>query len=137
MVARSDRRLDAWHKSIGLAEAVYRLSAAFPSDERFGLTAQIRRAVVSVLANIAEGYGRTARGDYIQHLAIARGSLLEVETHLTLCVRLKLMRRSDAVSAWHFAEEVAAMLTSLIRSLQTDRINTRRATRGPRTSALP
>lgn len=130
MAQRSYRKLEVWHKAMELAEAVYRVSADFPVDERFGLTSQMRRAAVSIPANIAEGYGRAARGDYVQHLAIARGSLLELETQLALAVRLKLARRTDAVPVWRLAETVGGMLTRLIQSL-------RGATPGPRRATPP
>src|SRR4051794_13107943 len=81
MAIRTYRQLDVWQRAIELTEEVYRLAAQFPTTERYGLTSQIQRAAVSIAANIAGGYGRTARGDYLQHLSIARGSLMEVETH--------------------------------------------------------
>ena len=74
-----------------LAEACYRLTANFPKDETFGLTSQLRRASVSVPANIAEGYGRDSRGSYTQFLKIAQGSLKELETHVLLAERLGLV----------------------------------------------
>jgi four helix bundle protein len=75
------KELEVWRKSVGLALATYKMTAAFPASERFGLTAQIRRAATSIPANIAEGWGRGTTKEDIHFLLIARGSLMEVETH--------------------------------------------------------
>ena len=85
---KSFRDLIAWQKSMDLCKAIYALSSLFPDSERFGLTAQIRRAAVSVPSNIAEGYGRNRTHDYMRFLDIARGSLCEVETQLMLAKEL-------------------------------------------------
>lgn len=118
MALRSYRELEVWEKSMSLVEAIYRLARNLPSDERFGLTSQIQRAAVSIPANIAEGYGRTHRGDYLRHLSIARGSLMEVETHLQLVVRLKFISRQQALDSWKLSQSVGQMLTRLIASLR-------------------
>ncbi len=75
---------------MNLAEACYRITKAFPKEETYGMNAQIRRAAVSIPANIAEGYGRGSRGEYRQFLYIAQGSLKELETHLLLAQRVEL-----------------------------------------------
>ena len=85
---RSYRDLRVWQEGMSLAEICYGLTKPFPKDELFGMTSQIRRAASSVPANIAEGYGRDSKGDYIQFLRISQGSLKEVETHLILCTRV-------------------------------------------------
>jgi four helix bundle protein len=121
--------LDVWQRAIELTEAVYLLTSKFPAAERYGLTTQIQRAAVSVAANIAEGYGRSHRGDYLHHLSIARGSLMEVETHLTLAARLKLVSRGDVITAWKLSQQVGQMLTKLIASLRPE---TRHPTPEPR-----
>ena len=76
----SYRDLDVWKVSILLIAEAYRVTAKLPPDERFGLTAQIRRSAVSIACNIAEGYGRATRGEYLNQLSVARGSLNELET---------------------------------------------------------
>ena len=91
MTIKSYQELTVWQKSMDLVEAIYLLAKKFPKEETFGLTSQIKRAVVSIPANIAEGYGRTHRGDYLHHLSIARGSLMEVETHLAIALRLNYL----------------------------------------------
>jgi four helix bundle protein len=112
------RDLDVWRVSMDLCEQVYLLSANFPGDERFGLTSQVRRASVSVPSNIAEGYGRIHRAEYIHHLSIARGSLMEVETQLTLAARLKLVERDPILPLWDSCQRVGQMLNKLIESLR-------------------
>ena len=92
------RDLLVWSRARDLVEVCYKLSARFPQSEMYGLTSQLRRAAVSVPANIAEGHGRRNLGEYMQHLSIANGSLKEVETHLLISVRLKYVRKDDAHS---------------------------------------
>ena len=82
------RRLDLWHEAIDLAADVYRLTRSFPGTEKFGIVVQMRRSVVSVSANIAEGAGRGTNGDMARFLRIALGSLSETESHLALARRL-------------------------------------------------
>ena len=84
----SHRDLLVWQQAMNLAATIYDVSRSWPKEETYGLTAQVRRAAVSVCANIAEGYGRENRGSYIQFLRIAQGSLKEVETHLELAARV-------------------------------------------------
>ncbi len=107
--------LIAWQKAYQLVLAVYRLTASFPPDERFGLTQQLRRATVSVPSNIAEGYGRYGIGDYIRFLDIALGSTYEVQTQLRLSRDLNF--RDDPAILDAMAE-VERVLSGLIRSLR-------------------
>ena len=79
---RSYKDLRVWKSALKLVGSVYKVTDRFPPEERFGLTSQLRRAAVSVVANIAEGNGRLHRAEYIHHLSIARGSLLEAEALL-------------------------------------------------------
>ena len=129
MAIRTYRNLDVWQRAIELVESVYVLTSKFPPTEKYGLTSQIQRAAVSIAANIAEGYGRSHRGDYLHHLSISRGSLMEVETHLTLAARLKLVSRQDAIAPWKLSQQVGQMLTKLIASLRPE---TRTPTPEPR-----
>src|SRR5579862_9862079 len=105
MALKTYRDLDLWKKCIDLVEKVYRLTRNFPADERFGLSSQVQRAAVSIPANIAEGYGRTHRGDYLHHLSISAGSLMEVETHLVIAVRLKFVTREQVMETWKLTQE--------------------------------
>ncbi len=101
-----------------LAEACYRLTTAFPSEEVYGTTSQVRRAAAAVPANIAEGYGRDGPGEFAQFLRIAQGSLKELETHLVLASRVGLTNEEETVPVLKHCENVGKMLRSLIRSVQ-------------------
>ncbi|MFA5191548.1 MAG: four helix bundle protein [Verrucomicrobiia bacterium] len=118
MALKGYRDLQVWQKAIELVESVYKLTKTFPAEERFGLASQLQRAAVSIPANIAEGYGRSHLGDYLHHLSIGRGSLAELETHLVIAVRLKILSREDTLDAWNLSQRVGQMLTKLIQSLQ-------------------
>jgi len=100
-----------------LAQALYVPSERLPEVEKFGLTAQLRRGVVSVPSNIAEGYGRQSTGDYRHHLSIARGSLLEVEAQLLLCERLGYLKHDETAPLLDEVEQIAKMLAGLIAKL--------------------
>ena len=117
-IAMSYRKLDVWNKSIELVIAVYQLTKSLPPEEKFGLASQIQRSAVSVSANIAEGYGRSTRGEYLQFLSMANGSLKETETLLTILVKVDLVSREQAFDAWKLAQTAGKMLTRLILSLK-------------------
>ena len=89
--------LQVWQKGIELAEECYVLTKRFPLEELYGLTSQIRRATVSIPANIAEEYGRESRKDHIRFLKIAQGSLKELETHLILSERIEIIPTDNFV----------------------------------------
>jgi four helix bundle protein len=115
---RSYRDLEIWKRSLVLVADVYRVTRHFPSDERFGLTSQLRRAAVSVTCNIAEGYGRSTRGEYLNHLSIARGSLLEVEALCAVCQTLSLLGGAEVELLSDHLIQMRAMLRRLISTLQ-------------------
>lgn len=115
---RSYRDLIVWQKSLSWVETVYLNSRDWPSDERFGLISQARRAAVSVSANIAEGSGRRSTGEFLQFLGIARGSLAETETLLLLALRLGYSEEALVQQMLTDAEEISRMLASLIASLK-------------------
>jgi four helix bundle protein len=118
---RSYRGLRVWNEGMALAEDCYRLTRTFPRDELYGMTSQIRRAAASIPANIAEAYGRENRGEYIQFLRVAQGSLKELETHLLLSQRVHLADEKSFKPVLDQCETVGKMLRALIRSLQKDR----------------
>ena len=107
--------LIAWQKSMDLAMLVYRDTRTMPNEEKYGLTTQMRRAAVSVPSNIAEGYGRQSRADYIKYLRIARGSLMELMTQLELAERLGMISRDSG--RLDLIKESDRVLQGLIRSL--------------------
>ena len=111
------RDLVVWQKAISLAEATYRLTRGFPSEERFGLTSQARRAAVSIPANIAEGYGRGTRPAYANFIRIAQGSLKELETHLILAERVGFCVAADTEGLLAEADEIGRMLRALVSKL--------------------
>ena len=115
---KSYRELEVWKKAMDMVVAVYGLTGDFPAQERYGLASQMQRAAVSIPANIAEGYGRIHRGDYLHHLSSARGSLAELETHVALAVRLDFAERQKAIDIWDMTQEVGKMLSGTIRALQ-------------------
>jgi four helix bundle protein len=119
---RSYRDLDVWQKSMKLAVAVYKTTADFPKHELYGLSSQMRRAAVSVPANIAEGRGRWYRGEFAHHCAIARGSLMELDTYLELAIELGYLRKQSVAPALELVEELGRMLTALIRALRRPQI---------------
>ncbi|HEU5462655.1 MAG TPA: four helix bundle protein [Candidatus Binatia bacterium] len=116
MVA-SYKDLLVWQRAMDLVETVYRIMATFPRSEEWGLISQMRRAVVSVPSNIAEGYGRQATGEYRHHLSIARGSLLELETQILLALRLKYLQSAAADPVLKELDEISRMLATLVSKL--------------------
>ncbi len=102
-----------------LAVAVHGLSRELPTSERFELGSQMRRAAASVPANIAEGHGRRSRRDCARFIGIARGSLMELRTHVQLAVRLDYLPRSRAETVLTLADEVGRMLSALQRALRS------------------
>jgi four helix bundle protein len=115
---RSYRDLRVWQEAMDLAEACYRTTRDFPKEELYGITSQMRRAAVSVAANIAEGHGREGRGEFVQFLRVAQGSLKELETHLLLSHRVGLASKNIIHAILGRCEATGKMLRALIRSLQ-------------------
>ena len=111
------RDLKVWQKAMGLVTAVYKLTTSFPKNETYGLASQMQRAAVSVPSNIAEGHGLKQTQAYLRHLAIANGSLAELETQLEIAQRLGYIVAQDK-SLMSQDNEVGRMLAGLRRSLQ-------------------
>jgi four helix bundle protein len=112
------RELTVWHGAMQLTVAVYRLSQEFPREEQFGLTSQIRRAVVSIPSNIAEGQGRASKGEFRQFVGVARGSNCEVQTQLEIARALNFGRPERICEAEALSEEIRKMLFGLLESLK-------------------
>jgi four helix bundle protein len=115
---QSFKDLLVWQKALTLSVLCYELTKAFPKDEMYGMTAQIRRASVSVPANIAEGHGREHTRSFIQFLRVAQGSLKELETHLMLAEQVNLAPAAALAPAYAMTDEIGRMLRALIRALQ-------------------
>jgi len=113
----SYRDLKVWHKAMDLLDAIYDLLASLPDIEKYALASQMRRAVISIPSNIAEGYGRNTRPDYIRFLWIANGSLKELETQMLIARRREYWSKLQVNPAWSLAQETGKMLKGLIRSL--------------------
>ena len=132
------RSLKIWEKAIQLVESSYRISAVMPIAERFGLIAQIRRAATSVPANIAEGYGRWSSKEFGRFLAIANGSLRELETHLIVASRLGFVSKAAVEPVFARIDELARMLCGLrIRVSATIQSANARSTAGPKSNGFP
>jgi len=112
------RELIVWQKAMDMVTEIYRATQAFPSEERYGLTSQLRRAAVSVPSNIAEGQGRLTKGEFRQFLGNAKGSLAEVETQLIIARNLGYL--VDPQPLLEQSSEVARLLNGLLRSLTSD-----------------
>ena len=115
---RSYRDLDVWKRSMQLSVGVYKLTQGFPREEIYGLTSQLRRASVSVVSNIAEGHGRGATPQLLHFLAIARGSIFEVEAQLALARELGFGDAEAISQCESLCDEVSRMLRSMMRALK-------------------
>jgi four helix bundle protein len=115
---KSHKELDVWQQAMTLATDCYRLTAAFPRDARYELTSQIRRAVVSIPSNIAEGFHLHSTAAYIHHLRLALGSQAELETQLELAIRVRYTTSESAASVLEILDYVGRMLHKLVSSLE-------------------
>ena len=109
--------LVVWQKGIALAEMVYRLTQSFPSAEKFGLIAQMRRAAVSVPSNLAEGQARHTTGEFVQFISHAEGSVAELDTQLILSNELRFCDRVTTAPVFELIDELRRMLNVLRRKL--------------------
>ena len=115
-MGKAFRDLQVWQRSMELAAAVYEMSKGFPREELYGITSQLRRSVVSIPSNIAEGSGRNGCGEFKQFLAIARGSNYEVQTQLELAKMFSLGSPQSIDKALMLSQEVGKMLYALLES---------------------
>lgn len=114
----SFRDLVIWQKGMLLCKEIYKASKYFPKEENYCLTSQIHRSAISVPSNIAEGYGRGSRKDYLRFLKIARGSLFELETQIELAFNIGFIQHSHFQTLLTTSSEIAKMLNSLINKLE-------------------
>lgn len=117
---RSYRDLVAWQKAMDFGIEVYKTTKTLPDSERFGLVSQLRRAAVSVASNIAEGYGRGTRSDYLRFLRTARGSLYEIDTQMLLAARLEYLTSNAYETIHERLNECGRLIAGLIRSLESE-----------------
>jgi four helix bundle protein len=118
MQVKKYQELIAWQKAIALVTEIYSITSAFPQNEIYGLTSQLRRAAVSIPSNIAEGQGRATQGEFIQFLCHARGSLYEVETQVVIARNLRYLTLEQQESVLGALSELGRILNGLIASLQ-------------------
>ena len=113
--------LRVWQKSMDLVVQCYKTTQKLPTNEQFGLTAQIRRAAVSIPANIAEGFGRWHRKEFVRFLLVANGSLKELQTHFLVCQRLGLLQATEVQKLLSLIEEIGKMFAGLRQKLANKR----------------
>ena len=111
-------KLDVWHKSLALADTVYSLTKSFPTDERFGLTNQMRRAAVSISSNLAEGCSRGSKADFRRFIEIATGSVFELVSQARIAREQGMRQSADHDRLYLAALEIVRMLTGLRDSLK-------------------
>src|SRR5947208_15695326 len=115
--AQNYKDLVVWQKGIALSKAIYQLTARFPSEEKFGLVAQMCRAAVSIPSNIAEGQARHTTGEFIQFISHAEGSTAELETQLSLSIELGFTVKEQTTNEFTLLDDIRRMLNGLRRKL--------------------
>ena len=125
-MGKPHHRLDVWKRSLELVTKIYKVTALFPDEEKFGLVSQMRRAAVSIPSNIAEGAGRSSGKQFGYFLDIAQGSISELETQILISQNLKFLSSSQVKSLLHELGEISRMVFGLKRSLDKGRVNSER-----------
>jgi len=120
MAGKTYKDLVVWRKAMQLVTDTYKLTEHFPRSEMFGLCSQLRRAVISVPSNIAEGQGRDSVKEFLHHLSISYGSLTEAETQIQIAANLTYIDQNDADGLLQKCDEVGRLLNGLLRSLRKD-----------------
>ena len=118
MYLQSYKEFTVWQKAMDLTVEIYKLVKLLPKEETYALSDQMRRAVVSIPSNIAEGQGRNSTKEFVKFLGIARGSNSELETQLQICMKLNYVTDQEAEKTLKLCEEVGKMLNSLIKKLR-------------------
>ncbi len=118
MLEKPHKKLNVWQKSIVLIQKIYKLTKSFPIIENYGLTNQMRRAAISISANISEGAARQTKKEFIQFLHMAQGSLSELDTHLEICQKLGYLKENSVQDLSLLMNDIDKMLTGLIKSLR-------------------
>ncbi len=113
-------KLDVWQKSVALADVIYLQTRTFPTEERFGLTNQMRRAAVSISSNIAEGSSRMSQADFGRFIEIAAGSVFELTSQAFIAKKQRFLPETGFCAIYSAAEELSRMLSGLRKSLSTN-----------------
>ncbi|HEY8560018.1 MAG TPA: four helix bundle protein [Pyrinomonadaceae bacterium] len=123
MAVQSYRQLIVWQRAMSLVKEIYQLTNKFPKEEIYGLVSQIRRAAVSIPSNVAEGQGRDSTKEFLHHLSIAYGSLMEVETQILIAKSLEYLKSEETKSILEKTAETGRLINGRSRSLKqkTDR----------------
>jgi four helix bundle protein len=116
---RNFKELEVWKESRVLAKDIYLLTNSLPQDEKFGLISQIRRCVISIATNIAEGSAKDSQKDFLRYLQISLGSSFELESHLLLCVDLQLLTKEPTSNHLDNIERIQKRISSLIKYVKT------------------
>jgi four helix bundle protein len=114
----SFKDLVVWQRAVEMSLAIYKLTSEFPACEQLGLMSQLRRASVSVASNIAEGYGKSTRGEYVLFFGHARGSICEIQTQIVIAGALGLGEENSRRTAENLTNEVSRMLVAMMKKLQ-------------------
>ena len=117
---RDYKKLEVWKKSIELAAEIYKITNGFPKEETYSLTDQIRRAVVSIASNLAEGYSRYGDKEFLRFLYISRGSIAEVETQLYIALRVGYLTDEQTNHAFELCAETNKMIGALIKKTEQE-----------------
>ncbi|MDD2710512.1 MAG: four helix bundle protein [Verrucomicrobiae bacterium] len=112
------RDLFAWQKAMSLVTEIYRMTGMFPKEEIYGITSQMRRCAVSIPSNIAEGYGRHSRDDYLRFLQMAMSSLFEIQTQMEIAMNLKYVEKNQFDEVYQSSREIERILAGLIQSVR-------------------
>lgn len=115
---RAHRKLDVWKKSLEFAKDIYEVTKKYPQSEIYGLISQIKRAVVSIPSNIAEGAARKGKKEFLQFINVAQGSISELDTQLELSLMLEYISKDQYDKLMHDLKTISKMLFGLSRSLR-------------------
>ncbi|MHB8929557.1 MAG: four helix bundle protein [Melioribacteraceae bacterium] len=118
-MAKTFRELIVWQKSITLVTHIYEVTSNFPKEEIYGITSQLRRAAISIPSNIAEGFGRNSKKEFVRFLRITFGSIFELQTQLEISNNLKFLSLNDFNKIYDSTREIEAMLASLIKKINS------------------
>lgn len=120
MLNLAHKKLDVWNKSLTLVPDIYKITQSFPREEQFGLSSQLRRASVSVISNIAEGFARSSELETRRFLEIARSSLVELDTQIEIALKLNYINENEIIDLTESSNHIFAMLTKLINKFSIE-----------------